>query len=74
MEKLISLLNNDGMKVLIVVIVLDLILGILVELIVSYLITCGIVKLICLCFGLTFTWLIATGIWLLIILLRYIFK
>ncbi len=53
---------------------LDLILGILVELIVSYLITCGIVKLICLCFGLTFTWLIATGIWLLIILLRYIFK
>lgn len=29
MEKVISLLNNDGMKVLIVVIVLDLILGIL---------------------------------------------
>lgn len=29
MEKLISLLNNDGMKVLIVTIVLDLILGIL---------------------------------------------
>lgn len=29
MEKIISLLNNDGMKVLIVVIVLDLILGIL---------------------------------------------
>ena len=53
---------------------LDLTLGISVELIVSYLITCGIVKLICLCFGLTFTWLIATGIWLLIILLRYIFK
>ena len=29
MEKFISLLNNDGMKVLIIVIVLDLILGIL---------------------------------------------
>ena len=29
MEKFISLLNNDGMKILIVVIVLDLILGIL---------------------------------------------
>ena len=29
MEKFISLLNNDGMKVLIVVIILDLILGIL---------------------------------------------
>lgn len=42
------------------------ILKILVASIVSWLITCGIVKLICLCFGLTFTWLIATGIWLLI--------
>ena len=52
----------------------DLILEILVELIVSWLITCGIVKLICLCFGLTFTWLIATGIWLIVILLRYIFR
>ena len=50
------------------------ILGILVALIVSWLITCGIVKLICLCFGLTFTWLIATGIWLLIILLKNIFR
>ena len=53
---------------------LDLILDILAKLIVSWLITCGIVKLICLCFGLTFTWLIATGIWLIIILLRYIFR
>lgn len=50
------------------------ILGILVASIVSWLITCGIVKLICLCFGLTFTWLIATGIWLLIILLKNIFR
>lgn len=50
------------------------ILEILVASIVSWLITCGIVKLICLCFGLTFTWLIATGIWLLIILLKNIFR
>lgn len=50
------------------------ILKILVASIVSWLIICGIVKLICLCFGLTFTWLIATGIWLLIILLKNIFR
>ena len=53
---------------------LDLILSILVALIISWLIVCGIVKLICLCFSLTFTWIIATGIWLLTILLRYIFR
>lgn len=53
---------------------LDLILETLLATIVSCLITCGIVKLICLCFGLTFTWPIATGIWLLIILLKNIFR
>ena len=35
--------------------------------------TCGIVKLITLCFGWTFSWPIATGIWLVMILLRMIF-
>ena len=39
----------------------------------SWLLTCGIIKLICLCFGLTFSWLIATGIWLIMILLRSVF-
>lgn len=39
----------------------------------SWIATCGIVKLICLCFGLTFSWLIATGIWLVMILLRSVF-
>lgn len=53
---------------------LDLILETLLATIVSCLITCGMVKLICLCFGLKFTWLIATGIWLLIILLKNIFR
>lgn len=33
---------------------------------VSWLLTCGIVKLITLCFGLTFSWSIATGIWLIL--------
>ena len=40
----------------------------------SWIITCGIVKLITLCFGLTFTWLMATGIWLILFLLGTIFK
>ena len=53
---------------------LHLILEILVASMLSWIITCGIVKLICLCFGITFTWLIATGIWLLLIVLKNIFR
>jgi len=41
---------------------------------VEWLIICGILKLITLCFGLTFSWLWATGIWLVILILRTIFK
>ena len=40
----------------------------------SWIITCGFIKLICLCFGLTFSWAIATGIWLVILLLRLVFR
>lgn len=35
--------------------------------------TCGIIKLITLCFGLSFNWLFSTGIWLLVWLLRMVF-
>ena len=41
---------------------------------ISWIVTCGIIKLITLCFGLTFKWFIATGIWLVICLLRSIFR
>ena len=41
---------------------------------ISWLITCGLVKLITLCFGLGFSWLVATGVWLLLILIRGIIK
>lgn len=37
-------------------------------------VTCGVIKLICMCFGLEFKWLVATGIWLIILLLRFWFK
>lgn len=40
----------------------------------SWILTCGVVKLITLCFGWTFKWSIATGIWLVSILLTGIFK
>lgn len=40
----------------------------------SWIITCGIIKLITLCFGWNFSWGIATGIWLVILILKSIFK
>ena len=40
----------------------------------SWIVTCGIIKLITLCFGLTFKWSVATGIWLAMILLKSVFK
>lgn len=40
----------------------------------DWLITCGLVKLICLCFGWTFTWPIGTGVWLISLLLAPLFK
>lgn len=40
----------------------------------SWLLTCGIIKLITLCFGWTFTWSVATGIWLILCLLETFLK
>lgn len=40
----------------------------------SWIITCGLIALICLCFGWTFNWAIATGLWIVILLLRSIFS
>lgn len=41
---------------------------------ISWIVTCGIIKLITMCFGLEFSWEIATGIWLIICILKSIFK
>ena len=41
---------------------------------ISWIITCGIVKLITICFGLTFSWAIATGVWLILRLLKSVFS
>ena len=39
----------------------------------SWIVTCVIIKLITLCFGVAFSWLIATGIWLVFLLLKSVF-
>ena len=41
---------------------------------ISWIATCGVVKLITLCFGLSFSWPIATGIWLILLLLGGLFR
>lgn len=46
----------------------------LAALILSWLLTCGIIFLICLCFGWSYSSAIATGIWLIILLLKGIFS
>ena len=40
----------------------------------SRIVTCGIIKLITMCFGWTFKWSVATGNWLVMCLLQSIFK
>lgn len=40
----------------------------------SWICTCGVIKLITMCFGWTFSWGMATGIWLLMCLARTVFS
>lgn len=39
----------------------------------SWIITCGLIKLVTLCFGWTFSWSIATGIWIMLCILKTMF-
>lgn len=41
---------------------------------IGWIITCGVIKLITLCFGITFSWAIATGIWLILCVMKNIFS
>ena len=59
----------EGGIVALIAIVMFLVLGAI-----SWIITCGIFYLITLCFGLEFSWLTATGVWLIMVLLRSIFS
>ena len=49
------------------------ILGFIVSLFLSFLIVTLLIYLICICFGLTFSWPIAIGIWLVLLLLKHVF-
>lgn len=61
-------LLDAGATVGIVILMLAVFYGI------SWIVTVGIIKLITMCFGWTFKWSIATGIWLIICILQTIFK
>lgn len=39
----------------------------------SWIVTCGLIKLITLCFGWAFSWAIATGVWIVLVILKSIF-
>ena len=59
-------IKEGGLVAVIVIAILAVVYGI------SWITTCGIIKLITMCFGLTFQWNIATGIWLILCLVRSI--
>ena len=50
------------------------ILGIIIGYAISWILTCGIIKVVTICFGLNFSLDIATGIWLIILVLKNIFR
>lgn len=58
----------DKSYIITFIIVLVLIFGL------DFIITAGILFLICWCFQITFTWKLAFGIWLIILLLAGLFK
>lgn len=62
--------NMSDNKLAIIAVIIIIILAYAV----SWIVTCGIIKLITLCFGWTFRWSVSTGIWLTFILARTVFK
>lgn len=61
-------LKEGGTIALVVILILALAYG------VSWIATCGVIKLITMCFGWTFKWGVATGIWLIMCLAGTVFK
>lgn len=68
MSNLKEKLTEGGATAVIVITILAVCYGL------SWIVTCGIIKLITMCFGLTFKWSIATGILLIICILRSVFN
>ena len=68
MSNLKNKLAEGGVVAAIVILILAACYGL------SWIVICGIIKLITMCFGLTFKLPIATGIWFVICILRSIFN
>lgn len=68
MSKLKEKILTGGITVIMMIAILIFAYGL------SWILICGIIKLITMCFGLTFKWSIATGIWLIMCLLSMVFK
>lgn len=61
-------IEQGGIVAVVVILIVAVCYGI------SWIVTCGIIKLITMCFGLEFSWAVATGIWLIICILKSIFN
>lgn len=61
-------IKQGGIVAVVVILLLAVCYGI------SWIVTCGIIKLITMCFGLEFSLAVATGIWLIICILKSIFN
>lgn len=68
LKKNVSNIADGSLAILVVLAIVILAFGI------SWILTCGIIKLITLCFGWTFSWGIATGIWFVMMLLKKVFN
>lgn len=68
MKNILEKIAEGGFVAIIFIGVLAICLGF------SWIVTCGIIKLITLCFGWEFSWLISTGIWLVMCLIKPIFS
>ena len=68
LKKNVSNIAEGGIAVILVLAIVVIAFGL------SWIITCGIIKLITLCFGWTFSWGIATGIWFMMMLLKKVFN
>lgn len=67
-RKLSIKIAEGGIAVLFFILIIATVYG------VSWICTCGVIKLITMCFDLTFKWSVATGIWLVLCILRSIFN
>lgn len=54
--------------------VIGVILGIIIAYAIGWIVTCGIIKLITMCFGWEFSWGVSTGVWLLFVLFNWMRK